>query len=119
MTSLPYADVDFSLRSIAAVQRDSAVSPLVASMVRSITSPLWPAADKEEAKSGLIISEGDVFLNGAQSCLLTGVGEECVFHPSEYYPTWTLEAPSDSLKAVVQICAGWQSIPRPEEMIIQ
>ncbi|KAF2318649.1 hypothetical protein GH714_009566 [Hevea brasiliensis] len=64
------------------------------------------AADKEEAKSGLIISEGDVFLNGAQSCLLTGVGEECVFHPSEYYPTWTLEAPSDSLKAVVQICAG-------------
>ncbi|KDP46106.1 hypothetical protein JCGZ_06617 [Jatropha curcas] len=74
------------------------------------------AADQEEARSGLIRSQGDVFLNGAQACLLTGIGEEYVFHPSECYPTWTLEVPSGSLKEVLQICAGWQSAPRPEEI---
>ncbi|KAH7547996.1 hypothetical protein JRO89_XS14G0051000 [Xanthoceras sorbifolium] len=74
------------------------------------------AADKQEAKSGLIRSEGDLFLNGAQSYLLTGV--ECVFHPSEDYPTWTMEAPSDSLKAVLQICTGWQSVPRPADLMV-
>lgn len=74
--------------------------------------------DKLEAKSGLIRSEGDIFLKGAQAQLLTGVGEECVFHPSEYYPTWTMEAPSDSLKQILQICAGWQSIPRPADVMI-
>ncbi|CAK9176538.1 unnamed protein product [Ilex paraguariensis] len=74
------------------------------------------ATDKEEARSGLIRSEGDLFLNGAQACLLT-TGEECTFHPSEFYPVWTLEAASDSLKAVLQICTGWQSIPRPAEEV--
>ncbi|XP_065869548.1 probable pectate lyase 4 [Euphorbia lathyris] len=76
------------------------------------------AADKEEARSGLIRSEGDIFLNGAQACLLTGVGEEFVYHPSEYYQTWTMEAASDSLKGVIQICAGWQSIPRPQDAML-
>ncbi|GLT50877.1 hypothetical protein SLA2020_243320 [Shorea laevis] len=73
------------------------------------------AGDKEESASGLIKSEGDVFLNGAQPCLRTGIGEENVFHPSEYYPTWTMEAATDSLKEVLQICAGWQSIPQPPD----
>ncbi|CAL5407194.1 unnamed protein product [Camellia sinensis] len=76
------------------------------------------AADKKEAKSGLIRSEGDLFLNGAQACLLTGVGEERMFHPSEFYPTWTMESASDSLRTVLQICAGWQSIPRPPEQVV-
>ncbi|RVW49384.1 putative pectate lyase 4 [Vitis vinifera] len=75
------------------------------------------AADMEEAKSGLIRSEGDLFLNGVQSCLLTGIGEECIFHPSEYYPTWTMEMASDSLKSVLQVCTGWQAIPRPAELM--
>ncbi|KAK3011889.1 hypothetical protein RJ639_012915 [Escallonia herrerae] len=73
------------------------------------------ASDKEGASSGLIRSEGDIFLNGAQACLLTGTSEECLFHPSEFYPTWTLESASDSLKNVLQVCSGWQSIPRPAE----
>lgn len=73
------------------------------------------AADKKEPKSGLIRSEGDMFLNGAQACSLTGTSVESVFHPSEFYPTWTLEPASDSLKNVLQVCAGWQSIPRPAE----
>lgn len=76
------------------------------------------AADKEETKSGLVRSEGDAFLNGAQPCFLTGNGEECVFHPSEYYQTWTMEAPSDSLKEVIRICAGWQAILRPEDTMV-
>ncbi|GFY82223.1 pectin lyase-like superfamily protein [Actinidia rufa] len=75
------------------------------------------AADKQEAKSGLIRSEGDLFLNGAQSCLLNGIGEECVFHASEYYPIWTMEAASDSLRAVLQVCTGWQSVPRPQDQV--
>ncbi|KAJ6727129.1 PECTATE LYASE [Salix purpurea] len=76
------------------------------------------AADREGSSSGFIRSEGDVLLKGAQQCLLQGVGENCVFRPSEYYPTWTLESPLDSLKDVLQICTGWQSIPRPAEMVI-
>ncbi|XP_054786233.1 probable pectate lyase 4 isoform X1 [Prosopis cineraria] len=71
------------------------------------------AADKEEQKSGIIISEGDVFLNGAQPCLQSQHTEGCVFHPSEYYPAWTMEAPLHSFKDVLQLCAGWQSISRP------
>ncbi|KAH7862200.1 hypothetical protein Vadar_001367 [Vaccinium darrowii] len=72
-------------------------------------------ADKEEAKSGLIRSEGDLFLKGAQACLLTVVGGECVFHPSEFYPAWTMETASDSLKTVLQVCFSWQSLARPQE----
>ncbi|TYI62535.1 hypothetical protein E1A91_D10G250900v1 [Gossypium mustelinum] len=71
------------------------------------------AGDREEASSGVIRSEGDLFLNGAQSCLLaTSSGEGSVFPPSEYYKTWTMEAPSDSLKQVLQVCTGWQPVPR-------
>ncbi|CAN4090137.1 unnamed protein product [Withania somnifera] len=42
-------------------------------------------------------------------------GKVCFFHPSEFYPVWTLEPASDSLKVVLQICTGWQSIPQPTE----
>ncbi|CAH9110144.1 unnamed protein product [Cuscuta epithymum] len=72
------------------------------------------AADKEVAESGIIISDGDLFLNGAQGSLLSGAGHQC-FHPSEFYPNWTLEMPSDSLKTVLQVCTGWQSLPRPAD----
>ncbi|RAL54830.1 unnamed protein product [Cuscuta campestris] len=72
------------------------------------------AADKEEAGSGIIISEGDLFLNGAQGILKPEANQQ-LFHPSEFYPDWTLEQPSDSLKTVLQICTGWQSLPRPAE----
>ncbi|KAF8395052.1 hypothetical protein HHK36_018991 [Tetracentron sinense] len=76
------------------------------------------AADKEEAVSGFIKSEGDLVLSGAQASPLTGAREECVFHPSEFYPTWTVEAPSDSLKTVLQHCTGWQLVPRPAEQTV-
>ncbi|XP_043698388.1 putative pectate lyase 21 [Telopea speciosissima] len=76
------------------------------------------AADQEESRSGCIRSEGDLFINGAQACLLTGVDGESMFHPSEYYPTWTMEAPSDALKEILQICTGWKSIPRPPEQAV-
>ncbi|KAI4385700.1 hypothetical protein MLD38_003695 [Melastoma candidum] len=76
------------------------------------------ASDKLHEASGLIRSEGDVFLNGAQAHLRQGVSEGCVFHPSEYYHDWTVEPPSESLKYILQVCAGWQSIPRPAEQLI-
>ncbi|CAN1798056.1 Probable pectate lyase 4 [Linum perenne] len=75
------------------------------------------AADAEEAKSGFIKSVGDVFLNGALPSLQPGIAEHCVFQPSEHYQKWTVEAPSDSLKEVLQVCAGWQALPRPKEIV--
>ncbi|CAI0442989.1 unnamed protein product [Linum tenue] len=75
------------------------------------------AADAEEAKSGLIKSVGDVFLNGALPSLQPVMSEHCVFHPSEHYANWTVEAPSDSLKEVLQVYAGWQALPRPNDNI--
>ncbi|CAJ1977728.1 unnamed protein product [Sphenostylis stenocarpa] len=76
------------------------------------------AADKEEQKSGFIVSEGDMFLNGAQPCLLTENKEVSMFHPSEYYPTWTMEPAAHSLREVLQLCAGWQSICRPVDRMV-
>ncbi|KAL4388147.1 hypothetical protein GQ457_09G029040 [Hibiscus cannabinus] len=75
------------------------------------------AADQEEACSGMIRSEGDMFLNGAKTCILAGISEGSMFHPSEYYKTWTMEAPSDSLKHVLQVCTGWQPVPRPADCL--
>ncbi|KAJ4971029.1 hypothetical protein NE237_004128 [Protea cynaroides] len=76
------------------------------------------AADQEESRSGCLRSEGDLFLNEAQPCLLEEVDGESMFHPSEYYLTWTMEAPSDALKEILQLCTGWQSIPRPPEQAV-
>ncbi|KAH1231333.1 putative pectate lyase 4 [Glycine max] len=64
------------------------------------------AADKEEQNSGFIIS-GDMFLNGAEPCLLTENRE------IEYYQTWTMEVAAHSLREVLKLCTGWQSICRP------
>ncbi|XP_059667775.1 probable pectate lyase 4 [Cornus florida] len=73
------------------------------------------AADKEEASTGSMISEGDLFVSGTQSGLLTRANEDSVFHPSAYYPTWTVGAPSNDLKHVLQHCTGWQCVPLPED----
>lgn len=66
-------------------------------------------------KSGLIRSEGDLFLDGAEAITLKG---ECMFHPSEYYPSWTMEPATDCLQSILQICAGWQSVQRPADIMV-
>lgn len=71
------------------------------------------AGDREEVSSGWIRSEGDLFLNGAQPSLLQDAGVECVFRAHEHYPAWTMEPASPALKEVLQLCTGWQAIPRP------
>lgn len=73
------------------------------------------ASDKEEARSGCIRSEGDLFITGTQAGLMTEAGEHSMFHPSEYYPTWTVAAPTDNLKQVLQHCTGWQDIQGPAD----
>ncbi|CAH2064074.1 unnamed protein product [Thlaspi arvense] len=85
--------------------------------VKKKTFEYYPekAADKEEVRAGLVRSENDLFLNGAQASLLTGAGDECVFHPSEHYPTWTVEPPSETLKQIIKICTGWQSLSPPSD----
>ncbi|KAH0635662.1 hypothetical protein KY290_038262 [Solanum tuberosum] len=71
------------------------------------------AADKEEACTGSIKSEDDLFVCGTQAGLLSTCSENNVFNPSEFYQTWTVERPSDDLKHYLQHCTGWQCIPRP------
>ncbi|XP_077232919.1 pectin lyase-like superfamily protein [Tasmannia lanceolata] len=73
------------------------------------------APDREEGMSGWVRSEGDLFLNGAQPCLLTGPGVDTVFKANEHYPTWTMEPPTQALKEILQVCTGWQAIPRPSD----
>lgn len=74
------------------------------------------AGDKKVECTGVIKSEGDIFLHETQSGLLPLPCEDSVFHPSEYYPTWTIEAPSESLKIALQHCTGWQPVPRPADI---
>ncbi|XP_057427220.1 probable pectate lyase 4 [Lotus japonicus] len=76
------------------------------------------AADKEAEATGYIRSEGDLFLNGAQPGLLTQNVECNMFHPSEYYPTWTVEPPKDDLKQVLHHYTGWQSVARPADQTV-
>ncbi|KAJ4764128.1 Pectate lyase [Rhynchospora pubera] len=73
------------------------------------------AADREDVMAGWIKSEGDVFLNGAQPSLIDGSGADCIFKAEEMYQSWTMEPASHSLKEVLQLCTGWQDIPRPPD----
>ncbi|CAM0907414.1 unnamed protein product [Alopecurus aequalis] len=73
------------------------------------------AADREETAAGWIRSESDAFLHGALPCLVDGPAAESVFRPEDYYDKWTMEVPSPALKEVIQLCAGWQPVPRPPD----
>jgi pectate lyase len=73
---------------------------------------LAQAADREETVAGSIRSEGDAFLHGALPCLVDGPGIETVFRPEDYYDKWTMEPASPALKEIIQLCAGWQPVPR-------
>ncbi|KAE8099471.1 hypothetical protein FH972_017452 [Carpinus fangiana] len=74
------------------------------------------ATDREKAASGSLRSEGDLFASGTQAGLMTGgAAENSMFHPSEYYQTWTVEPPTDDLKQVLQHCTGWQRVPLPAD----
>lgn len=70
------------------------------------------AEDKEEGCTGCIKSEGDLFVSGTQAGLTPITNETCVFCPSEFYETWTVEPPTDALKHFLEHCTGWQCIPR-------
>lgn len=76
------------------------------------------AADKEVGATGHIISEGDLFLNGAQPGLMTKNVGCNMFHPSEHYPSWTVEAPTEDLKQILHHCTGWQSVSRPADQTV-
>ncbi|XP_050238412.1 probable pectate lyase C [Mercurialis annua] len=76
------------------------------------------ATDKGEAENGYIKSERDLFVSGTEAGLMAESGEYCMFNPSDYYTAWTVEAPTDALKHVIQLNAGWQSIPLPIDQIL-
>lgn len=76
------------------------------------------AADKDAEATGHIISEGDLFINGAQSGLMTENVGCNKFHPGEHYQTWTVEPPTDDLKQVLHHCTGWQSVARPADQAV-
>ncbi|GJY34807.1 hypothetical protein Tco_0419276 [Tanacetum coccineum] len=71
------------------------------------------AGDKEEACSGCIISEGDLFMTGTQPGLLEPTAASSLFHPHQHYERWTVEPASKELKDIIQHCTGWQDVPRP------
>ncbi|XP_071697570.1 putative pectate lyase 17 isoform X2 [Rutidosis leptorrhynchoides] len=71
------------------------------------------AGDKEEASTGCIISEGDLFMSGTQPGSLEHATSSSSFHPTQHYQTWTLEPATKELQQVLQHCTGWQAIPRP------
>ncbi|CAA0829775.1 Pectin lyase-like superfamily protein [Striga hermonthica] len=73
------------------------------------------ASDKDSECTGCVKSEGDLFISGTQHGLVSLSTETSVFHPSEYYETWTVEAPTDELKHFLQHCTGWQNIQRPAD----
>lgn len=73
------------------------------------------AGDRDDVVAGWIRSEGDAFLNGALPCLIDGPGVEGVFRPQDYYQQWTMEPASPALKELLQLCAGWQPVPRPPD----
>ncbi|KAK3145607.1 hypothetical protein QOZ80_3BG0255110 [Eleusine coracana subsp. coracana] len=76
------------------------------------------AADRDDVVAGCIRSEGDAFLNGALPCLIDGgQGAEGVFRPEDYYQRWTMEPASPALKEILQLCSGWQPVPRPPDVI--
>ncbi|VVA97012.1 unnamed protein product [Arabis nemorensis] len=54
------------------------------------------AGDKEKPEAGFIRSEGDLFMNGAKSCL-SHDGERHVFSPTQQYSEWTVEYPTEKL----------------------
>lgn len=89
------------------------LAPYLDNKTELVISP--QAADKESGVSGSIRSEGDLFLNGAQPGLMNENVGCNIFHPSEYYPTWTVEPPTDDLKQVLLHCTGWQSVVRPPD----
>lgn len=74
------------------------------------------ATDKEEPATGGIRSEGDLFLNEAVPGVQLASNDE-LFHPSEFYPTWTAEPPTESLKHILQHCSGWQNVPSMPEAV--
>uniref|UniRef100_A0A7N0TTN9 Pectate lyase n=1 Tax=Kalanchoe fedtschenkoi TaxID=63787 RepID=A0A7N0TTN9_KALFE len=71
------------------------------------------AADKDVEGTGAIKSEGDLFITGTDPGLSYASTAECVFHPSEFYQSWTVEPPTDALKHILRHCTGWQPVPRP------
>ncbi|XP_020114305.1 pectate lyase 1-like [Ananas comosus] len=79
-------------------------------------------ADREEGACGCIRSEGDLFLNGAQSCSPGGTEAlppkaaaetQTVFDFRDFYESCSIQPASVELKEALQLCTGWQPIPRP------
>ncbi|KAG8078424.1 hypothetical protein GUJ93_ZPchr0007g4412 [Zizania palustris] len=84
------------------------------------------AADRDQSSSGRILSEGDMFLNGA---------EECTAHDSEAAEAevddelWdfkvqdcdefcSVQSASMALRELLDCCTGWQSVPMPEDVCL-
>ncbi|KAL6528730.1 hypothetical protein OROMI_029375 [Orobanche minor] len=85
---------------------------------RKLKGDILQAADKASECTGCIRSEGDLFISETQPGSMPLTSDTCVFHPSEFYETWTVEAPTEGLKQFLQHCTGWQGIQRPADLPI-
>ncbi|KZV51774.1 putative pectate lyase 4 [Dorcoceras hygrometricum] len=75
------------------------------------------ATDRMQECTGCVKSEGDLFAPGTQSGLIPLPRETSVFHPSAFYETWTVEAPSADLKHFLQHSSGWRHTLRPADLV--
>ncbi|KAL6616339.1 hypothetical protein ACP70R_038609 [Stipagrostis hirtigluma subsp. patula] len=78
------------------------------------------AADKDQSASGLIRSEGDLFLNGAEDCVANdseNAGDELWdFKIKDCYESCSVQPASMALKTLLQCCTGWEPVPRPPDV---
>uniref|UniRef100_A0A0D9V7J7 Pectate lyase n=1 Tax=Leersia perrieri TaxID=77586 RepID=A0A0D9V7J7_9ORYZ len=78
------------------------------------------AADRDQSSTGLIRSEGDLFLNGAEECTAQdseGAADELWdFNVQDCYKSCSVQPASMALKELLECFTGWQAIPLPEDI---
>ncbi|XP_015690334.2 pectate lyase 4-like [Oryza brachyantha] len=81
------------------------------------------AADRDRGSTGLIRSEGDLFLNGAEEC--TAHDSEAAaeglwdFKVQDCYQSCSVQPASMALKELLECCTGWQPVPLPEDICLE
>lgn len=79
------------------------------------------AADKDRSSSGLIRSEGDLFLNGGEECSAytssDAAGDEpWDFEVQDCYKSCSVQPASMALKKLLQCCTGWEPVLLPPDI---
>ncbi|KAF0933318.1 hypothetical protein E2562_017944 [Oryza meyeriana var. granulata] len=83
------------------------------------------AADRDQSSTGLIRSEGDLFLNGAEECSAqdseAAADEQWNFkiEDLDFYRSCSVQPASMALKELLECFTGWQPVPLPEDICLE